>query len=128
MQLHAVLHLEVSTYDNSHFFARMEQLNSYLTFLPCNKDCPSISTVATERMNVIFNEYELAGIVLNCFPKRYENQYYLNSGTVPEQLDLLHTKMTQIERVLDSAQKRTLTLANNKGKEKAASSKKTCFE
>ena len=75
-----------------------------------------------------FNEYKLDGIVLNCFPKRYEDQYYLNSGTVPEQLDLLWNKMTQIERVLDSAQKRALTLANSVDKEKAASSKKTCFK
>ena len=37
---------------------------------------------------------ELADLILNCFPKRYEDQYYLNSGTVSEQLNLLRNKMT----------------------------------
>jgi len=65
MQLYAVLHLEISRHVNCDVFARIEKLNRYITFLPCNKDCPLISTVATARMNKKFNAYELASIVLN---------------------------------------------------------------
>ena len=64
------------------------------------------------------------GIVFNCFPIRYEDQYYLNWGTVPDQLDLSRNKLTQIEQVIDNAQKHGTMSTSNKDKEKAASSQK----
>ena len=42
---------------------------------PVKKDDPTISTSLTERMNKALNQCELAGIILNCFPRRYEDQY-----------------------------------------------------
>ena len=108
------------------FFTRMDQLSSYIPFLPCQKDDPTISTSLTERMNKAFNQCELAGIILNCFPRRYEDQYYLNSGTVPSDLTLLRNKLIQIERVVDSSSKRAVTTSSNSGvkNEKATSSTK----
>ena len=93
----------------------MDQLSSYIPFLPCQKDDPTISTSLTERMNKAFNQCELAGIILNCFPRRYEDQYYLNSGTVPSDLTLLRNKLIQIERVVDSSSKRAVTTSSNSG-------------
>jgi hypothetical protein len=87
------------------FFTRMDQLSSYFLFLPCQKDDLTISTYLTEQMNEAFNQCEIAGILLNCFPRRYEDQYYLNSITVPSDLTLLRNKLIQIERVVESSLK-----------------------
>ena len=63
---------------------------------------------------------------MNCFPRRYEDQYYLNSGIVPSDLTLLRNKLIQIERVVDSSSKRAATTSSNSGvkNEKATSSTK----
>jgi len=91
----------------------MDQLSSYIPFLPCQKDDLTTSTSLIEQMNKAFNQCELAGIILNCFPRRYEDQYYLNSGTVPSNLTLLRNKLIQIERVVDSSLKRAATSSNS---------------
>jgi len=51
-------------------------------------------------MNCSFHKNELAGIILNCFPTKYENQYYLNNGTVPSEVGPLRDKLMQIEKVI----------------------------
>jgi len=81
------------------FVSRMEQLNGYILHLSCRKDCLSISTPTTERMNCSFNENDLSGI-LNYFPKRYEDHYYLNNGSVPSEISPLCDKLVQIEKVV----------------------------
>jgi hypothetical protein len=100
----------------------MDQLSSYIPFLPCQKDDLTISTSLTERMNKAFNQCELAGIMLNCFPRRYEDQYYLNSGTVPSNLTLLPNKLIQIEHVVDSSLKRAVTGSKSGVKNEKATS------
>ena len=95
------------------FFTRMDQLSGYIPFLPCQKDDPAVSTLLTVQMNKAFNQCELAGIILNCFPRRYEDQYYLNSGTVPSNLTLLCNKLVQIERLVDSSLKQAATGSNS---------------
>ena len=82
------------------FVSRMEQLNGYIAYLPCRKDSTTVATSTTERMNHSFHENELAGIILNCFPTKYENQYYLNNGTVPSEVGPLRDKLMQIEKVI----------------------------
>ena len=59
---------------------------------------------------------------MNCFPRRYEDQYYLNSGTVPSDLTLLRNKLIQIERVVDSSLKRAATSSNSDVKNEKATS------
>jgi len=73
-------------------------------------------------MNKVFNQCELAGIILNCFPRRYEYQYYLNSGTVPSDLTLLRNKLIQTDYVVDSSLKRAATSSNSGVKNEKANS------
>ena len=82
------------------FFARMEQLNSYLPLLPCLKDSKQ-ATKLTARMNVSFSEHELAVIILRCMPKSYEDQYYLTSNFIPTALAPLRAKLEAISRVVE---------------------------
>ena len=82
------------------FVSRMEQLNGYIAYLPCCKDCTAFATQMTVRMNRSFHKSELAGIILSCFPTKYKNQYYLNHGTVPLEIGALRDKLMQIEKVV----------------------------
>jgi len=77
-------------------------------------------------MNKAFNQCELAGIILNCFPRRYEDHCYLNSGTVPNDITLLRNKLVQIERMVDSSLKRAATSNNSGAKNEKATSGTKC--
>ena len=77
-------------------------------------------------MNKAFNQCELAGIILNYFPRRYGDQYYLNSGSVRSDLALLRNKLVQIERVVDSSLKRAATISNSGVKNEKATSGTKC--
>ena len=64
--------------DDLRFFARIEQLNSYVPVLLCLKDIDQV-TYLTAPVNVSFLEHELAVIILQCMPKIYDDQYWLST-------------------------------------------------
>ena len=106
------------------FFARMEQVNSYLPLLPCLKDSKQ-ATKLTARMNVSFPEHKLTVIILRCMPKSYDDQYYLTTNFIPTALAPLHVKLKAISRVVEGTkqQKRKGEAYTDKNGKKKVSAK-----
>jgi hypothetical protein len=65
-----------------HFFQRVEQLNGYLSYLPCTYDSPH-ATVATKPV-AAFDEAELANLLLRMCPKTWQDQYDLTQESTPQ--------------------------------------------
>jgi len=102
------------------FFARMEQLNSYLPLLPCLKDSDQ-ATSSTARMNVSFSEHKLAIIILRCMPKVFDDQYRLLTNLIPTALSQLRTKLEAICRACEGTKllkHRAETVANGQDAKK----------
>jgi hypothetical protein len=65
------------------FVSCMGVLNDYLAYLPMIFD--SLMAVAgTKKMNVPFNEADLAGIVLNLVPSLWVSQYNMTHSMLPK--------------------------------------------
>ncbi len=65
------------------FMSRMGVLNNYLAYLPTVFDS-SMAVAGTKKMNVPFNEADLAGIVLNLVPSSWINQYNMMHSALPK--------------------------------------------
>ncbi len=78
------------------FVSCMGVLNDYLAYLPTVFD--SLMAVAgTKKMNVPFNEADLAGIVLNLVPSSWVNQYNMMHSTLPKNPRALLNDLEAIE-------------------------------
>jgi hypothetical protein len=67
------------------FVSRMGILNDYLAYLPTVFD--SLMAIAgTKKMNLPFNEADLAGIALNLVPSSWVNQYNMMHSMLPNTL------------------------------------------
>ncbi len=82
------------------FVSRMGVLNDYLAYLPTIFDS-SIAIAGTKKMNVPFNEADLAGIVLNSVPSSWVNQYNMMRATLPKNPRALLNDLEAIKRVMD---------------------------
>jgi len=81
------------------FVQRVEQLNSYITQLPCWYYSPSVK-VKTVPMNVSFAKAYLASHVLRMCPYTWQDQYNLHKrGGAPTDIRLLLQFLEAIERV-----------------------------
>jgi hypothetical protein len=65
------------------FVSRMGVLNDYLAYLPTVFDS-SMAVAGTKKMNVSFNEADLARIVLSLVPSSWVNQYNMTHSTLPK--------------------------------------------
>ena len=65
-----------------HFFQQVEQLNGYLSYLPCTYDSPR-ATAATKSV-VAFDEAELANLLLRMCPESWQDQYDLTQDSLPQ--------------------------------------------
>jgi hypothetical protein len=65
------------------YMARMGVLNNYLSFLPLVFNS-SMAIVGTKKGNVLFNQADLAGIVLNSVLVSWMNQYNMMHLTLPD--------------------------------------------
>jgi hypothetical protein len=82
------------------FVSRMGILNDYLAYLPTVFD--SLMAVAgTKKMNMSFDEADLAGIVLNLVPSSWVNQYNMTHSMLPKNPRALLNNLEAIERVMD---------------------------
>ncbi len=97
------------------FVSRMGVLNDYLAYLPMVFDS-SMAVAGTKKINVPFNEADLAGIVLNLVPSSWVNQYNMMHAMVPKNHRALLTDLEAIEQVMDEKHH-----ANLKPKAKEAS-------
>jgi hypothetical protein len=93
-------------------------LNDYLAYLPTVFD--SLMAIAgTKKMNVPFNEADLAGIVLNLVPSSWVNQYNMTHSTLPKNPRALLNDLEAIRQVMDEKHSANLLA---KAKEAAAAS------
>jgi hypothetical protein len=96
----------------------MGVLNDYLAYLPTVFN--SLMAIAgTKKMNVPFDEADLAGIVLNLVPSSWGNQYNMMQSTLPKNPKALLNNLEAIKRVMDEKQSASLKA---KAKEASAAS------
>ena len=91
-----------------HFFQRVEQLNGYLSYLPCTYDSPR-ATVATKPVTA-FDEAELANLLLRMCPETWQDQYDLTQESTPQSVRKLLGVLENVEKVV----------ANSNAKDKPA--------
>jgi hypothetical protein len=96
----------------------MGVLNDYLAYLPMVFD--SLMAVAgTKKMNVPFDEADLAEIVLNLVPSSWVNQYNMMHSMLPKNPRALLNDLKVIKQVMDE---KLSTNLKAKAKEAAAAS------
>ncbi len=99
----------------SQLVSRMGVFNDYLAYLPRVYD--SLMAVAdTKKMNVPFDEADLARIVVNTVPSPWVNQYNMMHSMLPKSPRALLNDLEAIKRVMDEKHQ-----ANLKAKSKEVS-------
>ena len=107
------------------FVSRMGILNDYLAYLPMVFD--SLMAVAcTKKMNVPFNEADLARIVLNLVPSSWVNQYNMMHATLPKKTRAILNDLEAIKQVMDEKHNANLK-AKTKEASKGSSKKRSAF-
>ncbi len=89
------------------FVSSMGVLNDYLAYLPTVFDL-LMAIAGTKKMNVPFDEADLAGIVLNLVPSSWVNQYNMTHSMLPKNPRALLNDLEAIERVMDEKHNATL--------------------
>jgi hypothetical protein len=100
------------------FVLRMGVLNDYLAYLPTVFDL-LMAVAGTKKINVPFNEADLAGIVLNLVPSSWVNQYNMMHSTLPKNPRALLNNLEVIKQVMDEKHSASLKA---KAKEASAAS------
>ena len=90
------------------FFQRVEQLNGYLSYLPCIYDSPR-ATLATKPV-AAFDEAELANLLLHMCPESWQDQYVLPQDSLPHSVWKLLGVLENVKKVV----------VNSNAKERAA--------
>ncbi len=81
------------------FVQRVEQLNAYVTQLPCWYSSPSYNAGMT-LANVLFTEADLASHILRMCPHQWQDQYNLQEkGMTPMDMHSLQASLKAIKRV-----------------------------
>ena len=91
-----------------YFVQRVEQLNSYLSYLPCTYDSPR-ATASTKPV-MAYDEAELASLLLRMCPESWQDQYDLTQDSLPQSVRKLLGVLENVEKVV----------SNSDAKEKAA--------
>jgi len=100
------------------FFVRVEQLNSYIKYLPSLYNSPKAveSTVLAEP----FTDAQLAVLLLRMCPLSWQNQYNLNQNTIPQDTRQLLAVLENIEQLsTNSAVPKPPSNNNNGGNAKS---------
>ncbi len=96
----------------------MGVLNDYLAYLPTVFDL-LMAIAGTMKMNVPFDEADLAGIVLNLVPSSWVNQYNMTHSMLPKNPRVLLNDLEAIGQVMDEKHNASL---KEKAKEANAAS------
>jgi hypothetical protein len=99
------------------YMACMGILNDYLTFLPTFFNS-SMAIEGTKKGNVLFDEADLAGIILNSVPVSWMNQYNMMHLTLPDGTRTLLQDLESIEHIIEERHEAGL---KTKAKEASAS-------
>ncbi len=100
------------------FVSCMGVLNDYLAYLPTVFDS-SMAIAGTKKMNMLFDEADLAGIVLNLVPSSWVNQYNMMHSTLPKNPRALLNDLEALKQVMDEKHSASLKA---KAKEASAAS------
>jgi hypothetical protein len=100
------------------FVSRMGVLNDNLAYLPTVFDL-LMAIAGTKKMNVPFDEADLARIVLNLVPSSWVNQYNMSHSTLPKNPRALLNNLEAIKQVMDEKHSASLKV---KAKEASAAS------
>jgi hypothetical protein len=92
---------------------RMGVLNDYLAYLPTIYDS-SMAVEGTKKSNVLFDEADLVGIVLNLVPVTWVSQYNMTHSTLPKSLRALLPDFEAIEHIMNKKHQASLK-AKGKG-------------
>ena len=84
-----------------HFAARVEQLNSYISHLPGLVDSPK-ALPSTKRIKA-YDEAELAQALLRMCPSKWQDQFNLTQGIIPQSLRNTIETLENIEQYQDSS-------------------------
>jgi hypothetical protein len=98
-----------------YFFQRVEQLNSYLSHLPCTYESPR-ATAATKPVQS-FDEAELANLLLRMCPESWQDQYDLTQDSLPQSVRKLLGVLENVEKVVANSDAKERS--KEKGTEKA---------
>jgi hypothetical protein len=101
------------------YMSCMGVLNKYLAYLPMVYDS-SVAVEGVKKINVSFNEADLAGIVLNWAQVTWVNEYNMTYSTLPKSPKGLLPHLEAIKRVMNKKHQASL-----KAKAKEASSAST---
>ncbi len=93
-------------------------MNDYLAYLPVVFDL-SMAVAGTNKMNVPFDEADLARIVLNLVPSSWVNQFNMKHSMLPKNPRALLNNLEAIKRVMDEKHSASLKA---KAKEVSAAS------
>jgi hypothetical protein len=113
-----------------YFFQRVEQLNSYLSHLPCTYESPR-ATASTKPVQS-YDEADLANLLLRMCPESWQDQYDLTQDSLPQSVRKLLVVLENVEKVVanSDAKERVKkegteksTGKREKGKRKGTSSK-----
>jgi hypothetical protein len=83
------------------FFTHVEQLNSYVRYLPSTYNSPK-ATESTQ-LTVPYKEAQLAVQLLHMCPVHWQNQYDLNQNMIPQDTCRLLTVLENIEKLSTSS-------------------------
>jgi hypothetical protein len=97
------------------YMARMGVSNNYLSFLPMVFNS-SMAIVGTKKGNMLFDEADLARIILNSVPVSWMNQYNITHSTLLDRTRTLLQGLESIECVMEARHE-----AGQKAKAKEAS-------
>jgi hypothetical protein len=100
------------------FVSCMEVLNDYLAYLPTVFDS-SMAVSGTKKMNVPFDEADLARIMLYLVPSSWVNQYNITHSMLPKNPRALLNNLEAIEQVMDEKHNASLKA---KAKERSSAS------
>ena len=84
-----------------HFAVRVEQLNSYITNLPGLVD--STKAVSLTQRIQAYDEAELAKALLQMCPTKWQNQFNLTQGIIPQSLQNTIETLKTIEQFQESS-------------------------
>jgi hypothetical protein len=104
------------------FVSRMGVLNDYLAYLPTVFDS-SMAIADITKMNVPFDETDLAGIVLNLVPSSWVNQYNMTHSTLPKNPRALLNDLEAIKQVMDEKHSTSLKAEAKEASAASASAK-----
>jgi hypothetical protein len=82
------------------FVSCMGVSNDYLAYLPTVYDL-SVAIAGTKKMNLPFDEADLAGIVMNAVPSSWVIQYNMMHSTLPKSPRALLNDLEAIKQVMD---------------------------